>query len=417
MNEYRIHNKKFSTQGGVRMFPTFVYGETPGISIAFEPGQEHQQGDEYFFVIDDDLRFHDFDETDEFAGQVFGYVGKEGINVAPDGTSVSFEIDLHTAKFRERINGNKGLAVWVQLSRKRSGKYDVLLMDRSQAGGVVFDSDGYVPPCIPEIEYGDITWDTLPGKPSAFPPTAHTHTTKDITDFPEIPDVGDFTWDTLPGKPSAFPPSEHSHSKDDITDFPEIPDVGDGTITITQGGVNKGSFTLNQKGDATIALDAGGGGTVTQVQSDWSQTDASQPDYIKNKPTVMDGEDGEDGKSAYQIWLDAGNVGSVDDFLASLQGEQGPQGVQGEQGPQGEKGQDGQNGQDGYSPTATVTKVSDTTTITITDKNGTTSATVKDGTNVDLTQYATTAYVDQRIGELETALTETDALIDDILNE
>lgn len=30
---------------------------------------------------------------------------------------------------------------------------------------------------------------------------------------------------------------------------------------------------------------------------------------------------------------------------------------------------------------------------------------------------ATTAYVDQRIGELETALTETDALIDDILNE
>lgn len=37
-------------------------------------------------------------------------------------------------------------------------------------------------------------------------------------------------------------------------------DVGNGTITITQGGVTKGSFTLNQATGDTIALDAGGGG-------------------------------------------------------------------------------------------------------------------------------------------------------------
>lgn len=36
-------------------------------------------------------------------------------------------------------------------------------------------------------------------------------------------------------------------------------DVGNGTITINQGGTQKGTFTLNQSGDATINLDAGGG--------------------------------------------------------------------------------------------------------------------------------------------------------------
>lgn len=43
--------------------------------------------------------------------------------------------------------------------------------------------------------------------------------------------------------------------------------VNDSTITFTQGGVTKGSITLNQSTDATIALDAGGG-IVTDVQVD-----------------------------------------------------------------------------------------------------------------------------------------------------
>lgn len=39
-----------------------------------------------------------------------------------------------------------------------------------------------------------------------------------------------------------------------------IPTVNDPTITVTQGGVTKGTFTLNQASASTIALDAGGGG-------------------------------------------------------------------------------------------------------------------------------------------------------------
>ena len=40
----------------------------------------------------------------------------------------------------------------------------------------------------------------------------------------------------------------------------DIPTVGNGTITFTQGGVTKGTFTTNQSGNTTIDLDAGGGG-------------------------------------------------------------------------------------------------------------------------------------------------------------
>lgn len=45
----------------------------------------------------------------------------------------------------------------------------------------------------------------------------------------------------------------------------QTPTVNNPTITITQGGVTKGSFTLNQATGDTIALDAGGGGGGHEV--------------------------------------------------------------------------------------------------------------------------------------------------------
>lgn len=75
--------------------------------------------------------------------------------------------------------------------------------------------------------------------------TVHTHTLSQITDA-----------GTLAGKNTV-------NYNTDITNKPTIPTVGNGTITITQGGVSKGTFTTNQSGNTTIALDAGGGGGTT----------------------------------------------------------------------------------------------------------------------------------------------------------
>lgn len=58
-----------------------------------------------------------------------------------------------------------------------------------------------------------------------------------------------------------------------------IPSVYDSQITIKQGSVTKGTFTLNQSGNKTITLDA-------VVQSDWNQSNTSALDFIKNKPTI-----------------------------------------------------------------------------------------------------------------------------------
>ena len=64
------------------------------------------------------------------------------------------------------------------------------------------------------------------------------------------------------------------------------PTISDAEIVIKQNNVTKGSFTLNQNGSATINLEGGGGGGSTQVQSDWAETNTESVSYIKNKPTL-----------------------------------------------------------------------------------------------------------------------------------
>lgn len=53
----------------------------------------------------------------------------------------------------------------------------------------------------------------------------------------------------------------------DTVDIPEPQQVNNSTVTIRQGGVDKGSFTLNQAEDATIELDAGGGSNMYATSS------------------------------------------------------------------------------------------------------------------------------------------------------
>lgn len=65
-----------------------------------------------------------------------------------------------------------------------------------------------------------VTWSTLEGKPSAFPPSAHTHAWADITGKPSTFPAAASTWASVTGKPATFPPSAHTHLWADITDKP-----------------------------------------------------------------------------------------------------------------------------------------------------------------------------------------------------
>lgn len=108
--------------------------------------------------------------------------------------------------------------------------------------------------------------------------------------------------------------------------------------------------------------------TVAQGSYLWTKTTTN---YTSGTPTV--------GYSVARMGVN-GAKGDKGDT-----GAQGPQGLKGEtgsQGPQGFKGDTGPKGADGKSPTVSVSKSGNVTTITVNNPDGTkTSQTVKDGTN------------------------------------
>lgn len=64
--------------------------------------------------------------------------------------------------------------------------------------------------------------------------------------------------------------------------LPNYPTVNNNTITITQGGVTKGTFTLNQSSDSTIALDAGSAPS-NMVTTNTAQDITSSKTFVGNK--------------------------------------------------------------------------------------------------------------------------------------
>jgi hypothetical protein len=68
------------------------------------------------------------------------------------------------------------------------------------------------------------TWDSVLNKPATFPPSAHTHTASQITDFASAvvavsPPVD---WSSLTGKPTEFPPEAHTQDASTITGLSEF---------------------------------------------------------------------------------------------------------------------------------------------------------------------------------------------------
>lgn len=111
--------------------------------------------------------------------------------------------------------------------------------------------------------------------------------------------------------------------------------------------------------------------TVAQGSYLWTKTTTN---YTSGTPTV-----------GYSVARMGVNGAKGDKGETGQTGPQGPQGLKGDtglQGPQGATGPQGPKGADGKSPTVSVSKSGNTTTITVNNPDGTkTSQTVKDGTN------------------------------------
>lgn len=231
-------------------------------------------------------------------------------------------------------------------------------------------------------------------------------------------------------------------SYNDLTDkptIPVVPTIGDATITITQGGVTKGSFGVNDTENKTIALDAGGGGgsvpdvtgsatvdnntgtpgvTVTTTgsgtQADpynlafaFTNLKGAQGNPGQNGSDGSDGApgvDGTDGTPAYCSVTKSGNTATITCTDAN-----GTTTAQVSDGTNGSNGSDGAPGADGSSAYCSVSKVGGTATITCTDKNGTTTATVSDGSNGTNGSNGTSAYCSVSKSGSTTTVTCTDA--------
>ena len=166
------------------------------------------------------------------------------------------------------------------------------------------------------------------------------------------------------------------------------------------------------------------GNTVgtTMPRSDWAQTDPKKADYIKIKPSVLDGEDGAtftpsissngtlswsndkglDNPESVNIKGDKGDKGDT-----GAQGETGAQGVQGVQGEKGDKGETGAAGADGVS----CTHLWNGTTLTVTSASGTSSADLKgekgdkgeDGATFVITVNVSDGTYDKTVTEIQQA--------------
>lgn len=96
-------------------------------------------------------------------------------------------------------------------------------------------------------------------------PNGYTTNTGTVTSVNNIQPVnGNVTLEIPVAQQSDWAQSDNT-KVDYIKNKPTIPTVNNATITITQGGVTKGSFTLNQGSSDTIALDAGGGDLPSQT--------------------------------------------------------------------------------------------------------------------------------------------------------
>ena len=104
-------------------------------------------------------------------------------------------------------------------------------------------------------------YNDLSGKPQTMPPSSHSHTKSQISDFPSSLPASDvkawakaankpsYNWNEIGNKPQTFPPSSHSHD----SYAPKADPAFTGTVMV--GGFAVGSTSLkvgNDTGNSTV---------------------------------------------------------------------------------------------------------------------------------------------------------------------
>ena len=237
---------------------SYTYGDRPVFEFSFLPN-EIAEGDTLVFAVDNDMVFYDSTPSNLLHSASCMVVVRHYVT-AEEATAgkVQLRIETRTLKFRDVTNGKvRPVEVISGLYRRRGDgddlNYVLLAKGRAFANGIIADYDALPEPITIDEYYtkGDIDG-LLNEKADAANLVAHT----DNADI-HVTLQDKTTWD----------------SKADVTD------IGNATVTITQGGVSKGSFSVNATDNVTIDLTGG-------AQADWNETDTSSPSYIQHKPSV-----------------------------------------------------------------------------------------------------------------------------------
>ncbi len=137
-----------------------------------------------------------------------------------------------------------------------------------------------------ELYAASIGWSSVTGKPSAYPPSAHTHPAGQFTGILPVSQggtgaataaearaalgiSGTTDWGSISGKPTAFPPETHTHLANQIA----------GILSITQGGT--GAATAAEARAALGVIDAGGFNARTVVTTSTSTWKAPVTGWYK----------------------------------------------------------------------------------------------------------------------------------------
>ena len=261
MQSYHIKPKSFyDSLGDVQPSQpySYAYGDRPVFEFVFLPN-EIAEGDTLVFAVDNDMVFYDSAPENLLHSSSCMVVVRHDVT-AEEATAgkVQMRIETRTLKFRDVVNGKvRPVEVISGLYRRRGEGDDVsyvlLARGRAFANGIIADYDALPEPITTDEYYtkGDI--DGLLGeKADESALVAHT----DNADI-HVTLQDKTTWD----------------SKADIGD------IGNATVTITQDGETRGSFSVNASENVTIDL-------TGVAQADWNETDTTSPSYIQHKPSV-----------------------------------------------------------------------------------------------------------------------------------